>query len=278
MTAPDTRAVQPLPRGVLASILVGATAAACGWALCTLLPSLTTSSARLDQLAAAAVGASTAAAVLAAREYRQRRSGLLGAACGLLLGGVGALAGASLLAFGHAAVAPRLFLLERMLAWLLACVGTTIVARSFAPNGRRHGMLASGVIAAVGGMTAGAIFTLPGATEAWQGIAMLWFGGSVGLAIAGPELWDCYGVLALLPSRGQAWNPLLMREWPVQDGFSIGVGEARIACQQGRIALYPPAGGVSADGRMVRRPRFIANSTIITVGHQRYHVQLLRTP
>jgi hypothetical protein len=107
---------------------------------------------------------------------------------------------------------------------------------------------------------------------------MLWFGAVAGLAIAGPELWDSYGILALLPAKGQAWNPLLMREWPVHDGFNIGVGEARIACQQGRIALYPPAGGVAADGRVVRRPKFVASSTIITVGRQRYHIQLLKVP
>jgi hypothetical protein len=272
------RPVQPMPRGILSSLLVGMSGAAASWLVIPLLTNVTVSYARLDQLAALVLGGITAAAVVGAREYRQRRNVLVGAASGALLGGVGALAGASLLAFGHAAVGPRLFLLERMAAWLLTAVGATLGACLYAPVGRPRAMVPSALIAATGGATAGVIYSFPGASDVWQGLAMLWIGATIGLAVAGPGLWNAYGVLTLLPAKGRAWNPLLMREWPIDDGFNVGLGQARVACQLGRIALYPPAGGVVANGRNARHPRFIDSSTIIVVGHQRYYVQLVRMP
>lgn len=276
MTANGSRPPEPLPRGILASILLGATGAGCGWLLTGMLPALTTTNARLDQLSALCFGAATGAAVVAGCAYRRRRSVATAILAGALLGGVGGLAAVTPFGLATGATSPRLFLLERIGAWLCTAVGVALATRIWASDlpGIRLGETAS--IAAVGGAISGVIFTLPGATDAWQGVAALWFGASVGLAVAAPDLWGAAGVVALLPAKGRRWNPWLIREWPLHDGVSLMLGEAQIACLDGRIVLYPPAGGVQADGRTVRRPRFLAGSTLIVAGHNRYHLQLLR--
>lgn len=269
------RRSEALPRGVLASILIGASGAGVGWLLTGMLPLLTTSNARLDQLNALCFGAATGAAVVAGAAYRRRRSMLSGALAGALLGGVGALVGVTPLALLTGAPSARAFLLERCGAWLLAALGAALAARVWASD-RSDRLGETALIAAVGGAVSGVIFTLPGATDAWQGVAALWFGATIGLAVVGPDLWGATGVVARLPGKGRRWSPWLIREWPLYDGVSLMVGEAQIACLDGRIVLYPPAGGVQADGRTVRRPRFVVASTQIAVGHSRYHLQLLR--
>jgi hypothetical protein len=276
LTTADSRPPEALPRGILASILLGASGAGCAWLLTGVLPALTTSNARLDQLSALCFGAATGAAVVAGCDYRRRRGLLAGAVAGALLGGVGGLAGVTPFALATGAVSVRLFLLERVAAWLFAAVGVALATRVWASDLRRKRLGETALIAAVGGAISGVIFTLPGATDAWQGVAALWLGATVGLAVAGPDLWGAIGVLAVMPRKGHRWSPWRLREWPLHDGVSLMLGEAQIACLDGRIVLYPPAGGMQADGRTVRRPRFLAASTQIAVGHQRYHMQLLR--
>ena len=134
------------------------------------------------------------------------------------------------------------------------------------------------LVAAIGGLTAGAIFSLPGASDAWQAIACIWFGGAVAFAVAGPELWHAYAVVEMAPTKGRKWNPLLMREWPLHDVASLALGEATIACQEGRVAIYPPAGGLVANGHSVREPRLLDENVLLLVGRARYHIQLLRAP
>jgi hypothetical protein len=271
----------PLPHlfhGVRASAAIGILAGACAWLLDGIGPSLTISYTRLDQLAALTIGTVVGSTVLAARAFRRRGDVLFDAGAGALLGGVGALVGVSLLAFIHVAATPRVFLVERIAAWALSCAGATVSLAWFAGPKFTPRIRDSALIAFGGGAIAGVIYTLPGASDVWQAIAMLWVGATIGFAIAGPESWHATAVIELLPERDGRWHPLRLREWPVDDGDVLALGEAQLACQGGRVALYPPAGGVFADGHTVRVPRFIDATGVITVGRARYLIEVKPAP
>ncbi len=278
MTTSSNARAERLPRGVWSSTAIGMSAGAIGWLASGAISTVTFSYPRLDQLTALALGAITGAGILGAREFRQRRSPGFGAAAGSMLGGIGALTGASLIAFTHADVSPRWFVIERVLTWLLTAAGSATFLGLFVSGRRRQWLRETMLIAGIGGLTAGAIFSLPGASEAWQAIACIWFGGAVAFAVAGPELWHAYAVVEMAPPKGRKWNPLLMREWPLDDSASLSLGEAQVACQQGRVALYPPAGGLVANGHSVREPRLLDANVLLLVGRARYHIQLLRAP
>jgi hypothetical protein len=262
-----------LPHGVLASTVIGIAAAAGGWLVSGLGPALTTSYARLDQLSALLVGGIVGAAVIGARAFRRREDVWYGGVAGALLGGVGALCGASLFAFLHAPVSPRTFLVERGVAWGCSCGGATVLLAIISPGASRR-IVETALIGSGGGAIAGVIFTLPGASEVWQAVAMLWFGGTIGFAVAGPELWHAIATVELLPARGKGPSLVTLREWPLHEGTVVALGEAQVACVGGRIALYPPAGGVVAAGRHVRHPTFVASSGTIAVGRTRYQVYI----
>jgi hypothetical protein len=278
MTTVTGPATPRLPHGVLASTVIGIASGACGWLLNGILPALTVSYIRLDQLAALVVGGVVGASVIASRAFRQRGDPVFSAVAGALLGGVGALAGASLLAFAHSAVSPRIFLIERMGAWALACGGATVFLALFANARAARWIAESMLISAGGGAIAGVIFTLPGASDVWQAVACLWFGGTVGFAVAGPELWHAVATVEHLPPRGAAASLLTIRESPIHEGNVVALGEAQLACLDGRIALYPPAGGVVAGGRNVRHAAFVTASGTIVAGRARYHLQVQRAP
>ena len=278
MSAPAAIVAPDLPHGALASTVIGMAAAACGWLLLGIGPSITSSYTRLDQFAALVVGAAVGGSVIAARAFRQRGDVRLNAAAGALLGGVGALIGVSLLAFIHAPTSPGTFLVERVAAWGLSAAGAAALLATLANVRAPRWIAESAGMAFGGGAFAGVIFTLPGAPEVWQAIASLWFGGAIGLAVAGPELWHATATIELLPARGQSTNPLTIREWPLHEGTVLALGEAQVACVGGRIALYPPAGGIVAADRTVRIPAFIATSTMIAVGRTRYHLCVRRVP
>lgn len=278
MNAATGAGASRLPHGVLASTVIGIAAAACGWLLNGLGPVVTVDYTRLDQIAALVVGGVVGGAVIAARAFRQRQDVVFGAVAGALFGGVGALCGASLLAFIHTSASPRIFLIERVAAWAFSAGGTTTFLAAFIHGRPSRRIAESALIACGGGAIAGVIFTLPGATDVWQAVASLWFGGTVGFAVSGPELWHATATIELLPARGEEPSLLTLREWPLDDGKVLALGEAQVACVSGRIALYPPAGGVVASGHNVRHPTFIAASGTIAVGRTRYHLRVLRAP
>lgn len=259
-------------------MVVGMSSAAGGWLLGGWLGTLTTSYARLDQWTALVLGATIGAGIAGARAFRQHHPVATTAAAGAIRGGVGALAGISLLAFAHGAIGPAQFVAERLVAWMLSAVGATMLLVLLDPPRRRSAIREGIAIAAVGGATAGAIFTLPGSSDVWQAAAYLWFGGAVALAVSGPELWHAVAVLELLPTRDRRWNPLRTREWPLYDGVVLALGEAKLACADGQVALYPPAGGVVADGHTVRQPRYLDATAIVAVGRTRYRLQVRGRP
>jgi hypothetical protein len=263
-----------LPHGVLASTVIGIAAAACSWLLSGIIPMLVANNARLDQLYALVTGGIVGASVAAARAFRHREGVAFGGVAGALLGGVGALCGASLFAFLRAPAPPPMFLVERVLAWAFACGGSALFLGTFVNQGPTASrVLECALIGCGGGAVAGVIFTLPGASDVWLAAAMLWFGATIGFAVAGPELWHATATIELLPAKGQGPNLAMMREWPLHEGTALGLGEAQVACIGGRIALYPPAGGVIWSGRSVRHPLFLAASGTVTVGRTRYEIR-----
>lgn len=265
---------QPLPRGVMASMIIGLAAGFVAWLASGLWSSVTSNFVRLDQLSGLGLGAAVGAAVLAGREFRQRRSPAFGAAAGLLLGGAGGISGVSLMAFSHGVVTPQLFLFERMAAWGLAAGFTVLALGVFIGARSRRISIERWLIASVGGAIAGSIFTLPGITDLWQAVAFLWFGAAIGLATAGPELWSATVVVENLPRRGRQLSLLALHEWPLYRG-AVTIGEAQVAVVDGGVALYPPAGGVVADGRQVRRPWFLRELTDVTIGRAHYRIRVL---
>jgi hypothetical protein len=276
MTSTSARRAERLPRGVWSSTAVGMSAAGIAWLFSGAMTALTSSFSRLDQLTAIIFGAVTGAGILGVRAFRRREPVWFGAVAGTLLGGVGALAGASILAFDHGAIAPRWFVVERVLTWSLTATGAAALLALSISRRRTAWLRESIVLAAIGGATAGAVFTLPGAPDAWQAIACVWFGGTVAFAVSGPELWHAFAVIEIAPPKGRRWNPFLMREWPLHDEASVGLGEALIACRGGSVALYPPAGGLVSNGHAVRQPQRVEENAMVVVGRARYHIQLVR--
>jgi hypothetical protein len=266
-----------LPHGAQASAVVGVIAAACGWLVVGIGPMLTVSYTRLDQLVAVVLGGIVGASVMGMRAVRQRRGVLFSVAAGGLLGAAGMLLGASALVFVHTVATPGLFLAERAAAWALSCGGAALFLGLLAAPHQRW-TAERMLIACGGGAIAGVIFTLPGATEVWQAVAFLWFGGVIGIAVAGPELWHAVATVELLPPKGRAASLLAIREWPLHEGSVVTLGEARLACVGGRIALYPPAGGVVSLGRSVRNPTFLEASGTVAVGRSRYYLRLTQAP
>jgi hypothetical protein len=274
VTTPVRRS-QALPRGVTASAVIGMAAGGVAWLPSNVWSSFTASYVRLDQWTALGLGAVVGAAVLAAREFRQRRRFGVALAAGALLGGAGALAGTSALALAYAATTPGSFLLQRIAAWGLAGL-LTVAALSLAISPRRTRMMVESTgIAVSGGAIGGVIYTLPGATDLWQALAFLWFGAVVGIAACGPELWSAVAVVETLPPRGTQLELLSLHEALLYDD-TIAVGEARLASVAGGVALYPPAGGVIADGHHVRQPRFLRSNTELLVGRMRYRVRVFQ--
>ncbi|HEY8061574.1 MAG TPA: hypothetical protein VID74_02195 [Gemmatimonadales bacterium] len=262
---------------MMASMVIGLTAGFAAWLAAGMWPSVTSNFVRLDQLSALALGAAVGAGVLGGREFRQRRSMAPGAAAGLVLGGAGGISGISLVAFSHGVVAPRTFLLERMAGWGLAAGFTVLALAVFTGMRTWRVSIERITIGIVGGAIAGSIFALPGITELWQAVAFLWFGASTGLAMAGPELWSATAVVESLPPRGRQLTLLALHEWPLYAG-SLTLGEAQVAVVDGGVALYPPAGGVVADGHQVRRPRYLRGTTDLTIGRTRYRIRVLEEP
>ncbi len=268
-----------LPRGVVASMVIGIAAAACSWLASGIAPLLIVSNARLDQVDALLSGAIAGAAVLAARAFRRREAITFSGAAGALLGGVGALCGASLLAFLRTPASPHAFLVERVLAWACTCGGSTLLLGAFVNRGGlSNRTMECALLGCGGGAIAGVLFALPGASDVWQAAAMLWLGATIGFAVAGPELWHAPATVELLPGKGVGPSLVILREWPLQEGMTLVLGEAQVACVGGRIALYPPAGGVVWSGRSVRRPLFLVSSGTVAVGRARYQIRITGEP
>jgi hypothetical protein len=262
------------PRGILASGLSGAVGAALGWAVTWLGNEWTISLARLDQVTALALGAGIGSTLLAARARRIGRPASAEAAIGAIIGGAATLLAVSLVAQLHSGNTPRSFLFTRVLAWALAGAALAAMLTTYLGLSTSVRRVESTLLGAAGGAGSALIMSLPGITDLWQVTASLWFGFAVAVAVCGPELWHAIAVVTLLPSRGRPWSLWQLREVPLYDGMRTSIGAAQLVCADGRVAVYPPAGGATADGRRVRRARYIVADSVIGAGRARGECRL----
>jgi uncharacterized membrane protein YeaQ/YmgE (transglycosylase-associated protein family) len=266
-----------LPRGVLASSVLGYLGALVAWVLTgfwTDITSAISSYPRLDIATMFLLGASVGAAVLGGMALRTRGPVLLGTVAGILVGGAGAAVGAATVALLPVTGSVRGFLLLRLLGWTLSGVLTAACTGCYIrPLGwRRVGE--SALLGLLAGAIGGAVFALPGPSELWQGLAFLAFGAGTGLAVGGPALWGARAIVEEAPTHGLVPSVVSLREWPVHEGSAIQLGQGQIACQDGQLAIYPPPAGAQIDGRSVAQPAFIGGSGRLTIDGVRYRIRV----
>ncbi len=279
VVAPAVPADASLPRGVLASAVLGYCAGLVAWIVTGLnadLTALAPTYFRLDQLTLLALGALVGAAVLGGAALRRRGGVAAATAAGLLLGGVGALLGGSLVLLAPGSTSLGGFMAARVGGWalagglaslLLACYGTQL------DPGRMIESLGLGMLA---GAFAGVVFALPGPSELWQAVAFTVFGAGLGLAACGPGLWRARALVDLVPARRRVPGILSLREWAVHEGRAVALGSARMGCQDGKLALYPGAAGATLDGRPMTEPAFLPVAAQVGVDGASYRMRRLR--
>src|SRR5574337_710836 len=215
--APD----RSLPRGVLASVVLGFGGGFVAWLVAGSLggvASLAASYFRLDLATIGLLGALPGAAVLGGAALRRRGFVPLGVLGGLVLGGAGAVLGGWLGLLLPGSGAPQGFLLDRIAGWGLgAGIGAAFLAGGSGRPRMRQVLeaLASGLVA---GAVGGVIFALPGPSELWQAVAFVVTGAGIGLAAAGPALWHSVAVLEGETPGRVVPGILSLREWAVGEG------------------------------------------------------------
>ncbi len=265
-----------MPRGVLASLVLGYTGGFIAWIVSgwwTDTNAVVPNYVRLDQLTMLTLGACVGAAVLAGAALRTRGSVLLAAAAGAVLGGVAAAIGAAVSLLLPPAVSLRAFMLVRIAGWALTA---GLAAVSIASYTRRPSLRLLGESAGLGlvaGALGGVIFALPGPSDFWQALAFCAVGAAVGVAACGPALWRA-------PALIEAWRPrvpgvLTLREWPLHEGESTTLSGASLGCPDGHLALYPPPAGAIVGGRSVTEPTYLAGASDVAIGEDHYYVRAM---
>ena len=264
-----------LPKGILASASLGYVGGVAAWIAAGLAGDLTRlipSYVRLDQFTMLLLGALTGAPVLAGAALRTRGSVLVNVGAGLVLGAAGAIAGASL-ALLLPGTSVRAFVIVRIVGWAVAAGLTAVLLAAFVARPAARRLAESFGLGLLAGAAAGVVFALPGPAELWHALAFSVFGAGVGAAVAGPLLWGAAAIVELVPPRG-APGIFSLREWPVQEGTVVDVQGTRVACRDGRVALYPAGVGTSVGGRTVSDPVYLADADRISIGSAEYDVRL----
>lgn len=276
--APSRRA--RLPRGVMASALLGYAGAFIAWLVAGRVHDLggaLSSYARLDQLAVALLGALAGAAILGGGAIRMARSVVLGVGAGLLLGAAGALVGASAVILLAHPASPAAYVLTRLGAWALAGAFAAVLLAMAAPPLAWKRVAESAALGLITGALSGVIIGLPGPSPLWQAAAWLLFGLALGIAVAGPLLWHAPGLVELQHPDGTP-GMMSLREWPVLDGDTVPLESAQVAAQDGRVAFYPPPNGASVNGRGVGEPVYLDGANLVAIGGARYEVRATAGP
>jgi hypothetical protein len=264
-----------LPRGVLASIVLGYTGGLVAWLIAgvwTDLGPARSTYLRLDQITILLLGAIAGAAVLGGAALRRRESILMAVPAGGMLGGAGAVIGASLVLLVPGVMSLRGFVLGRIAGWALAAGLASLLLACYGPRLRWPRLGESLGLGLMAGGLSGVVFALPGPSDLWQGIAFCLFGAGVGVAACGPALWRAPAIVELY--RGPRLPGILsLREWAVADDESAVLESATVAARGGRAALYPSPAGAVLDGRAVTEPVYLSGTSGVTDGAAAYYVR-----
>ncbi len=266
-----------LPHGATAAAVfgwIGAGIAAAIGSRWTDISPIVSTFARLDQLQMLLTGACVGALVLVGRALHRRESAIAATLAGALLGASGALIGATLAWSLPIGSSPRSFLFTRFAGWAVAAALTSVTLSLWSRSLSFKRIGETAVLGAIGGITAGAVFSMPGPSELWLPIATTIFGATVGFAAVGPGLWRAPLIMQTLPARDTRRGMLSLNERSVDNGWSMQLSEARIGCVDGRVYVYPPPGGVGIDGHSYYRPVELTHDALLTVGRARYRAIL----
>jgi hypothetical protein len=259
----------------------GLTAAALAWVLSGLISDrtpLVNNSIRIDQFTMCLLGSFVGAAVLGGRAVSQRLEFPSELLAGLALGGFAALLSATVFAYLPVPSSSRAFVLFRAVAWAFTGGTTAMALATWIQQRDRRAILQSGLRGLAGGAMAGVIFALPGPAELWQAVAMLVVGAVTGFAVITPLFRRAVAVADLGPRRGPVPGILTLRESILYEGNAVSLGAATLACQGGRIALYPPPAGVVFNGRAVVEATILNSGGTLLVADQRFRIQLIGRP
>jgi hypothetical protein len=127
-------------------------------------------------------------------------------------------------------------------------------------------------LALLGGVAAGAILSFPGVADLWQAFAAIWVGICVAVSCVLPDVAIARAAVRQLPHRGERAGVATLHEVLLADGDLLVVGPVTMVVISGRLAIYPPAGGVTISGHLRNHPEWITRRSIIAAGGTRYEV------
>ncbi len=262
-----------IPSGITAAATIGAAAGAVAWFLASGWSQVVSGYIRLDQLTMMTLGAVAGATALGGEALRRREPIGTALIAGLIAGGVPALIVASVFA-SFSALGGTGFLVQRVVGWCCVVTATAVALAAARPMAIRSHLSETAGVAALGGAMCGLIVLLPGAVEFWLAIAFTAAGATIGIAVCGPALWRAVAIVEHAPPRNSIPRLLALREWSLAPGDVVALSTAQLSCANGRVALYPPAGGATVNGILKTGGIYLRTSSLIAVGGQRYLVQL----
>jgi hypothetical protein len=272
----STESSRRVPSGIAAAAVLGAAGGAVAWLAATGWSHVVTGYVRLDQLTMLTLGAIVGAVTLGGDALRRRQRVGAPIINGVIVGGVSALAVATVVAL-LSATGDTGFLMQRAAGW---CAVVTVSSAALAsvhgsPIRAAHATVGIGLL---GGIICGLVALLPGAAEFWWAIAFTVAGATIAIAVTGPRLWQAVAIVEHAPARNAIPGLLALREWAIDDGDVVALGTAQLSCNDGHVALHPPAGGATVNGLLKTRGTYIPVSCVIAVGGQRYLVQVRNNP
>lgn len=255
-----------------AAAVVGGTAGAIAWSCFALVGGDGWSAWRLDQVTALLLGSAVGAATLGARAKWRGVALPVEVVVGLVLGGAGTLAGASLIATWGTFTSPAAFVLERALCWAVAAAGASVALNWYLGWHSSRAPARSVGLAMLAGAGAGAMLSFPGVPDLWQAFAAIWIGAGIAVSCALPDVTIACAAVRQLPRRGEHIGVATVREVRLTGGDLHVVGPVTLAVIGGRVAVYPPAGGVTINGHRRGHPAWITCPSILASGGIRYQI------